>query len=93
LFSGVPVLFDPAAFSDAHSVLVHAEAELKKELFNRRDLPARASVFAFHPLSDEVTSRWLSETCPGERLKKDDADRVTRFVRDSFNDSPNSAVG
>jgi hypothetical protein len=47
---------------------------------------AHASVFAFHRLSDEVTSRWLSEKCPGERLKKDDADRDTRFVRDSFID-------
>jgi len=47
---------------------------------------AHASVFVFHRLSDEVTSRWLSEKCPGELLKKDDADRDTRFVRDSFND-------
>jgi hypothetical protein len=47
---------------------------------------AHASVFAFHRLSEEVTSRWLSEKCPGELLKKDDADRDTRFVRDSFID-------
>ena len=47
---------------------------------------AHASVFAIHRLSDEVTSRWLSETCPGKFLKEDDTDRVTRFVRDSFND-------
>ena len=44
------------------------------------------SIFRFYRLSDEVTARWLSEKCPGELLKKDDADRDTRFVRDSFND-------
>lgn len=54
---------------------------------------AHASVFAFHRLSDEVTSRWLSEKCPGELLKKDDADRDTRFVRDSFNDHPTPLSG
>ena len=47
---------------------------------------AHASVFAIHRLSDEVTSRWLSEKCPGKLLKEDDTDRDTRFVRDSFND-------
>jgi hypothetical protein len=47
---------------------------------------AHASVFAFHRLSDEVTSRWLSEMCPGKLLKIDDTDRDTRFVRDSFSD-------
>ena len=47
---------------------------------------AHASVFVFHRLSDGVTSRWLSEKCPGELLKKDDADRDTRFVRDLFTD-------
>ena len=54
---------------------------------------AHASVFAFHRLSDDITSRWLSEECPGKPLKKDDADRDTRFVRDSFNRSLNSAIG
>jgi hypothetical protein len=37
------------------------------------------SVFTFHRLTDEVTSRWLSEDCPGVRLTADDVDRHTRF--------------
>ena len=39
-----------------------------------------ASVSVFHRLSDEVTARWLSEKCPGERLMADEADRRTRFL-------------
>jgi len=38
------------------------------------------SIFKFHRLSDEVTSRWLSEQCPAQRLARDEADRQTRFV-------------
>jgi hypothetical protein len=40
---------------------------------------AHASLFKFHRLSDEVTSRWLSEDCPGERLMADETDRQTRL--------------
>jgi hypothetical protein len=36
------------------------------------------SVFRFHRLSDQVTSRWLSERCPGKHLIADEADRRTR---------------
>jgi hypothetical protein len=36
------------------------------------------SIFRLHRLSDEVTSRWLSEKCPAECLIADDADRQTR---------------
>jgi hypothetical protein len=39
----------------------------------------RISTFGVDRLSAEVTSRWLSELCPGERLMADDADRRTRF--------------
>ena len=39
-----------------------------------------ASVSVFHRLSDEVTARWLSEKCPGERLMADEADRRTRYL-------------
>ena len=38
------------------------------------------SVFKIHRLSDEVTSRWLSEQCPGQSLIGDEADRRTRFI-------------
>jgi hypothetical protein len=38
------------------------------------------SAFRVDRLSDEVTSRWLSEMCPGERLTADDEDRRTRFL-------------
>jgi len=37
------------------------------------------SVFKFQRLADEVTSRWLSQECPGARLTADDVDRHTRF--------------
>src|SRR6266478_4514031 len=38
------------------------------------------SIFRVHRLSDEVTSRWLSEQCPAQRLIGDEADRRTRFI-------------
>ncbi len=41
------------------------------------------SVFRFHRLSDEVTSRWLSDQCPAERLVADEEDRRTRFFNGS----------
>jgi len=33
------------------------------------------SVFNLKPLAYEVTTRWLSENCPTERLTADEADR------------------
>jgi hypothetical protein len=38
------------------------------------------SIFKVHRLSDEVTSRWLSEQCPAQRLAGDEADRQTRYI-------------
>jgi hypothetical protein len=38
------------------------------------------SIFKVHRLSDEVTSRWLSEQCPAQPLAGDEADRRTRFI-------------
>ena len=35
------------------------------------------SIFKLHRLSAEVTARWLSQNCLGERLMADDADRQT----------------
>lgn len=43
------------------------------------------SIFKLHRLADEVTSRWLAEQCPAERLKADEADRLTRFLGSSSN--------
>jgi hypothetical protein len=33
------------------------------------------SVLCFYRLDDDVTRRWLSEPCPGERSPRDDEDR------------------
>ncbi len=38
------------------------------------------AIFKLHRLSDQVTSRWLSEQCPADLLVADDADRQTRFI-------------
>jgi len=38
------------------------------------------SIFKVHRLSDEVTSKWLSERCPAHHLAGDEADRQTRHV-------------
>ena len=38
------------------------------------------SVFTVNRLSDEITSRWLSEPCPLERLPGDLDDEKTRFA-------------
>jgi hypothetical protein len=48
------------------------------------------SVFRFYRLSDEVTSRWLSEKCPikGQGLIADEADRQARFPDGSFRSAP-----
>ena len=42
------------------------------------------SIFKLHRLSDDVTSRWLFEECPAQRLMADDADRRTRSVEGPF---------
>ena len=38
------------------------------------------SIFKLHRLSDEVTSRWLSQQCPAQLLAEDDAHRQTRYM-------------
>ena len=38
------------------------------------------SIFKLHRLSDEVTSKWLSEQCPEKLLAEDEADRQTRHI-------------
>jgi hypothetical protein len=45
-----------------------------------------SSVLCFYRLDDEVTRRWLSEHCPGERLASDDEDRkkIASGVRRTF---------
>jgi hypothetical protein len=45
---------------------------------------AHVSIFNVHRLCDEVTSRWLYEKCPAERLTADDTDRQTRFAVGQF---------
>lgn len=40
-----------------------------------------ASAFCFYRLSREVTQRWLTEPCPGERLPTDNEDRRRFFYR------------
>jgi hypothetical protein len=45
---------------------------------------AHVSIFNVHRLCDEVTSRWLCEKCPAERLTADDTDRQTRFAAGPF---------
>src|ERR1700688_2362829 len=42
------------------------------------------SIFKLHRLSAEVTARWLSQNCPGERPLAGDADWLTRFIGGSF---------
>jgi hypothetical protein len=46
------------------------------------------SIFKLHRLSDEVTTRWLSENCPATLLKADDADRRTRYGEGSYGSAP-----
>jgi hypothetical protein len=46
-----------------------------------------ASVFSFYRLDDELTQRWLSEPCPGERLARDDKVRK-KFDREVRRDGP-----
>ena len=38
------------------------------------------SIFKIYRLSDEVTSRWLSEDCPAQPLAADEPDRRTRLI-------------
>jgi hypothetical protein len=42
---------------------------------------AYASAFCFYRLAREVTQRWLTEPCPGERLPTDNEDRNRFFYR------------
>src|SRR6266481_9954111 len=38
------------------------------------------SAISFHQLSDAVTTRWLSDACPGRRLSSDEEDRSKRIA-------------
>jgi hypothetical protein len=38
------------------------------------------SVTSFHRLAEEVTARWLKESCPGKRLQSDDTDRERKIT-------------
>lgn len=51
----------------------------ESEGFTGRWYAVHVSVFKFYRLADEVTSRWLSQECPGARLTADNVDRHTRF--------------
>jgi hypothetical protein len=41
------------------------------------------SIFKIHRLSDEVTSRWLSEQCPAQYAAGDDVDRRTHCIAEA----------
>jgi hypothetical protein len=74
----------------------HVEIESAKPLLQRhcvrcgRDFvtdPSSGSTYAvfvsamsFHRLEDEVTERWLKESCPGKRLPSDEADRKKKVA-------------
>jgi hypothetical protein len=42
---------------------------------DRGRLAVYASTVSFYQLTDDVTDRWLTQLCPGERLALDDEDR------------------
>jgi len=45
------------------------------DLWSDQRYAAHAAIFHFNRLSDEVTARWLIESCPGEHLPSDEVDR------------------
>jgi hypothetical protein len=50
------------------------------------------SAISFHQLSDAVTTRWLSDACPGRRLSSDEEDRRRRIVELKVVDDEGLAV-
>ena len=58
------------------------------ELSTGERYAVHVSIFKLHRLSDEVTSKWLSQECPAARLMADDADRRSRFISESFCAAP-----
>jgi hypothetical protein len=46
------------------------------------------SAISFDQLSDDVTERWLSEPCPGKRLRLDDEDRSKVIAALRVSDTP-----
>src|ERR1700682_724211 len=51
------------------------------------------SAISVDQLSDEVTERWLSESCPGRRLSPDDEDRNKIIAALPVSDAPTAQAG
>jgi hypothetical protein len=62
-----------------HQVCLQCRRGFVEEFSTGERYAVHASIFRFYRLSDEVTSRWLSEKCPAGRVIADEADRQTRF--------------
>ena len=75
-----------------HTLIEHVCHECGRsfvdELSTGERYAVHVSIFKLHRLSDEVTSKWLSDNCPAARMIADDADRRSRFIGESPGTAP-----
>src|SRR5258708_7565858 len=64
--AGTPVL---------HQRCVRCGRDFLMDLASRRARAVSISAVSFHQLDDNVTDRWVRETCPGTHSPRDDGDR------------------
>jgi len=66
------------------TVIQHHCARCGRDFVTNTSSDSRIAVFvsaiSFHQLSDAVTTRWLSDACPGRRLSSDEEDRSKRIA-------------
>ena len=74
----------PIVIEFGQTVIQHRCARCGRDLVTNTSSGSLIAVFvsaiSFHQLSDEVTERWLGESCPGRRLSSDEEDRSKRIA-------------
>jgi hypothetical protein len=69
----------PLAIESGQTVIQHrcdrCGRDFVTDISSNRVLAVFVSVVSFYQLSDEVTTRWLSDACPGRHLSSDENDR------------------
>jgi hypothetical protein len=77
--AGTPVL---------HQHCVQCGRDFLIDLTSRRARAVSISAVSFHQLDDAVTERWLTESCPGAHLPRDEEDRKNKIAELFVSDDP-----
>jgi len=71
-----------------HRHCVRCGRDFLTDLISRRTRAVFVSAVSFHQLDDNVTDRWVRETCPGTHSPRDDWDRKRIIAELLFSKNP-----